>query len=65
MVVWKAYLAALTGLITIACASSARRDDTAPNYEKTNVPGAYIVELADDQVLFMATSGAQLDLTPA
>lgn len=64
MVVWKASLAALAGLATIARASTARRDDTAPNFEKINVPGAYIVELADDQVLSMATSRAQLDLTP-
>lgn len=64
MVVWKASLAALAGLTTIACASSARRDDTAPNFEKTNIPGAYIVELADDQVLFMATSRVQHGLIP-
>lgn len=65
MVVWKASLAALAGLIAIAGASTARRDGTAPNFEKTTVPGAYIVELADDQVLSMATSRVQLDLTPA
>lgn len=51
MVVWKTSLAALAGLTTIACASTAKRDDTAPSFEETNVPGAYIVELADDQVL--------------
>lgn len=49
MVAWRASLAALAGLITIACASTARRDDTTPSFEATNVPGAYIVELADDQ----------------
>lgn len=65
MVVWKASLATLAGLIAIAGASTARRDGTTPNFEKTNVPGAYIVELADDQVLPMATSRVQLDLTPA
>lgn len=54
MVAWKASLAALAGLITIAGASTAKRDNTEPNFEKTNVPGAYIVELADDQVPFMA-----------
>lgn len=51
MVAWKASLAALAGLITIACASAARSDDTSPSFEDTHVPGAYIVELADDQVL--------------
>lgn len=64
MVVWKASLAALAGITTIACASTVRRDNTAPSFEKTNVPGAYIVELADDQVQYMATSRVQLDLTP-
>ncbi|POS73809.1 subtilase [Diaporthe helianthi] len=44
-------LAALARLIAIACAASTatRRHDTAPNLEATNLPGAYIVELADDQ----------------
>lgn len=65
MVVWKTSLAALAGLIAIARASTSRRDDTAPKFEKTNVPGAYIVELADDQVLSMPTSRVQLDLTPS
>lgn len=55
MVVWKTSLAALAGLIAIAGASTSRRDGTAPKFDKTNVPGAYIVELADDQVLSMAT----------
>ncbi|KAH8773461.1 subtilase [Diaporthe sp. PMI_573] len=49
MVAWRASLAALAALTTIACASTARRDGTAPSFDDTNVPGAYIVELADDQ----------------
>lgn len=64
MVVWKASLAALAGFTTIACASTVRRDNTEPSFDKTNVPGAYIVELADDQVQCMATPRVQLDLTP-
>lgn len=54
MVAWKTSLAAFAGLITIAGASTAKRDNTEPNFEKKNVPGAYIVELADDQVPFTA-----------
>lgn len=54
MVAWKTSLAAFAGLINIAGASTAKRDNTEPNFEKKNVPGAYIVELADDQVPFMA-----------
>lgn len=66
MVVWKASLAALAGLATFACASTAKRDNSVPSFEKTDVPGAYIVELADDQVPPMAAKcGMKLDLTAA
>lgn len=64
MVAWKASLAALAGLVTIACASAARSDDTSPSFDDTHVPGAYIVELADDQVPSpTAVFKIQLDLT--
>lgn len=63
MVGWKASLTALAGLVTFACASTAKRDNTSPTFEKNNLPGAYIVELADDQVLFLAICRIRLDLT--
>lgn len=65
MVVWKATLAALAGLAATAGAYTAKTDNPTPNLDKTNVPGAYIVELADSQVPSLATSRVQPDLTPA
>ncbi|KAF6805935.1 subtilisin-like serine protease pr1c [Colletotrichum sojae] len=51
MVAWRASLAALAGAATLisASASNSKRDETAPVIEQTTVPGAFIVELADDQ----------------
>lgn len=65
MVVWKAPLAALAVLTDIAGASTAKRDNSTPNLDRTNVPGAYIAELADSQVPSSAAPRAQPDLTPA
>ncbi|KAF5497791.1 Subtilisin DY [Colletotrichum siamense] len=48
MVAWKASVAALAGVASLVSASS-KRDEVAPTIEKTTVPGAFILELADDQ----------------
>lgn len=65
MIVWKAPLAVLAGLTAIAGASTAKRDNSTPNLDKTNVPGAYIVELADSKVPSSAALRVQPDLIPA
>ncbi|KAI3401178.1 hypothetical protein diail_324 [Diaporthe ilicicola] len=49
MAVWRASLATLAGLAAFACASTVKKDNNSPTFEETNLPGAYIVELADDQ----------------
>ncbi|KAL0933476.1 subtilisin-like serine protease pr1c [Colletotrichum truncatum] len=49
MVIWKTPVAALAGIASLVSASTYKRDDAAPAIEQTTVPGAYIVELADDQ----------------
>ncbi|TDZ30153.1 Major intracellular serine protease [Colletotrichum spinosum] len=49
MVVWKASIAAFAGIAALTSASIVQRDEPAPVLEKTVVPGAFIVELADDQ----------------
>ncbi|KAK1594132.1 subtilase [Colletotrichum navitas] len=48
MVAWKYSAAALAGIATVTVASAARRDDAAPVIEQINVPGAFIVEFADN-----------------
>ncbi|KAF9872418.1 subtilase [Colletotrichum karsti] len=48
MVAWKASVAAFAGVATLASAS-VKRNEVVPTIEKTTVPGAFIVELADDQ----------------
>ncbi|KAK1985464.1 subtilase [Colletotrichum cereale] len=49
MVAWKYSAAALAGIATVAVASTVRGDDAAPVIEQTSVPGAFIVEFADNQ----------------
>ncbi|KAK2034880.1 subtilase [Colletotrichum zoysiae] len=49
MVAWRYSAAALAGFATVAAASAARRDDAAPPVEQINIPGAFIVEFADNQ----------------
>ncbi|OHE90353.1 subtilase [Colletotrichum orchidophilum] len=49
MVTLKASLAALAGIVALSSASGAKRDEVTPVFEKINIPGAFIVEFADDQ----------------
>ncbi|TQN70901.1 Intracellular serine protease [Colletotrichum shisoi] len=49
MVAWRASVAALASLVTVAVASTVERSETTPVIEQTNVPGAFIVEFADSQ----------------
>ncbi|GJC78230.1 intracellular serine protease [Colletotrichum liriopes] len=49
MVPWKSSIAVLAGITTVAVALSAKKGDAAPVIDQISVPGAFIVEFADDQ----------------
>ncbi|KAK1961996.1 subtilase [Colletotrichum sublineola] len=67
MVGWKYPAAALAGIATVAGASAVRRDDVAPVVEQINVPGAFIVEFADnhDATGFLSQVEAETGLSKA
>ncbi|KXH55710.1 subtilase [Colletotrichum salicis] len=49
MVALGASLAALTGIVALSSALAVERGEVTPVFEETNVPGAFIVEFADNQ----------------